>query len=106
VQGRRPPSVSVLTPSTPAAFVTGQERQAHAIRAKDPLGRHGVGFTDERREHRGQGWQVDKREIRGPKWEILVGVVKEKRQILIALRRRKSGVGSKFEVEIEMNGRV
>jgi hypothetical protein len=35
-----------------------------------------------------------------------VGVVKERRQILIVKQRRKSAVESKFEVETEMNGRV
>jgi hypothetical protein len=36
--------------------------------------------------------------------KILVGVVKERRQILIVQQRRKSAVESRFEVEIEMNG--
>ena len=36
----------------------------------------------------------------------ILRVVKERRQILIVQQRRKSAVESKFEAEIEMNGRV
>jgi hypothetical protein len=35
-------------------FVSGQERQAHAFRAKDPLGRQGVGLTDDVRNMAGR----------------------------------------------------
>jgi len=35
-------------------FVTGQEQQAHAVRAKDPLGRHRIGLTDEARSVMGR----------------------------------------------------
>jgi hypothetical protein len=87
-------------------FVTGQERQAHAFRAKDPLGRQGVGLSDKGRNMAGRAgrWISGKSEVRRGK--IWVGVVKERKQILIAQRSRKSAVESKFEVEIELNGRV
>jgi hypothetical protein len=86
--------------------VTGQERQAHAIRAKDPLGGRRVGLTDEGRNMLGRAGRWISGKSDAQRRKILVGVVKERRQILIVQQRRKSAVESKFEVETEMNGRV
>jgi hypothetical protein len=91
---------------TRGIFVTGQERQAHAIRPKDPLGRHRVGLTDEGRNMVGSAGRWTSGKSDAQRGKTLVGVVKERRQILIVQQRRKSAVESKFEVETEMNWRV
>jgi hypothetical protein len=77
---------------TRGIFVTGQERQAHAVRAKDPLGRHRVGLTDEGRNMVGRAGRWISGKSEAQRGKTLVGVVKERRQILIVQQRRKSAV--------------